>query len=765
MIRQHPFELDWKIRTHHATLVGCASLALLPSSAFAQEAEIEMEASAKGFSGNTIIVTATKRDQSIQDIPFSISALPADALQRAGTDSFDEYATAIPNLSFGYSGSGRQTARNFQIRGITGSDTSALYIGETQVPTSIDPRVIDIQRVEVLRGPQGSLFGARSMGGLVRLIPSTPDTSETQIKTHTSIGGVNEGGTDFAADATVNVAVNDRLAIRATGYYLREAGFIDRLIDPDLSLVRAGGPMTQSGDETLNENINDTQTYGGILSLRYEITPDVTITPWIMHQRTTSGGPNFVDDDVNNLTKIRQFDVDERGRDKWTLAAFELEADVGIGTIFSSTSYFDRETFDLEDSTTLWQGTLIGPSILFPVDESSVTTNVTEDRRITQEVRFASDLGGAFDFIIGGFYQDVKRAGIFPPESLVPAGFFLAGVDFGNGALNVGDSFFSLDQRTRQKEWGIFGEGYLKVTPELTLTLGGRYYRVETDITREDGGALYPVFFGIEPLSFQETQIDKGFNPRAAITWEPTPEFTLYANVAQGFRPGTANLGAEVCRNSGFPEAPNSVQSDSLWNYEIGMKNQLFNDRVSTSLSVFKIVWDDRRSTVQGNCGLGFGFADNVGQAQSEGFEFEINIDATDWLQLNGGVGYVDSRITDNGGVANITEGQRLFDVPRWTTAFAADVSKEVGDFEPYGRVDFRYVGPSTSPQRNLRPEYELVNARIGVRYQAYDISLFVTNLFDERANLSDPVELSDGFNFIAINRPRTFGVDLRTNF
>jgi len=213
----------------------------------------------------TVLVTATKRTESQRDVPLAVTVLSTRALEDSGAVSFVDYAGKVPNLSFGYAGAGRQTARLFQIRGIFGQDTSAMYIGDTPIPTSVDPRVIGVDRIEALRGPQGSLFGARSMGGLLRIIPATPDVSKFFGKAHVGYGSIKEGATDTTADATLNIPFSEQVALRVTGYSINQGGFIDRRVDPDASMLiqaTAGAATRVSGDEYLHKDVNKDRTDG-----------------------------------------------------------------------------------------------------------------------------------------------------------------------------------------------------------------------------------------------------------------------------------------------------------------------------------------------------------------------------------------------------------------------------------------------------------------------------------------------------------------------
>ena len=212
-----------------------------------------------------IIVTATKRQTAIQDVPISMAAFTAEDIVEMGAVEFADYATAVPNLSFGFSGEGRQTSRQFQVRGIFGASTSALYINDTPVPITMDPRVLDVERIEVLRGPQGSLFGSRSMGGLVRLVTKKPDPEQAGGSVHIRGGTVKGGGEDYLVDGSFNIPLAaGKAALRGSAYHVADAGFIDRLVDPDNSIVGGRDP---SGDEYTSKEINDDETTGLQLSL------------------------------------------------------------------------------------------------------------------------------------------------------------------------------------------------------------------------------------------------------------------------------------------------------------------------------------------------------------------------------------------------------------------------------------------------------------------------------------------------------------------
>lgn len=680
---------------------------------------------------------------------MSISVITAQDLTRTGANSFDRYATSVPNLSFGYVGEGRQTSRQFQIRGIFGRETSALYIDDTPVPTTMDPRVVDLERIEVLRGPQGSLFGARSMGGLVRLITRKPDPTDLSGYGHVSVGTIHEGAADAQLDGGINIPlIQDRLAIRSTAYYIRDGGFIDRLIDPDRK--------PNSGDEHLHKNINEDRTWGVQTALLWRLSDAISFTPSIMYQRLSSDGPPFVDGRENNLVKVRRFDVSESNHGHFLLASGTLNIDTGKGSITSSTSYFNRRTRDIEDSTAFHD--IRG----FLSTAPSLTTKYSNNHEFTEELRFASSFGHWIELIAGGFYQHRNNgSGFLPPTLFTPGSAFLSLIP----GLMPGDTVFAQIGKTRTKEFGAFGEIELKPLDGVTLTVGGRYYDLSLFQSTANGG-----FFVGAKNSFLPTvagrQSEHGVIPKATIRYEFAPDSSVYATVSQGFRPGGTNPNVAACAAKGAA-VPAGFSSDKLTNYEVGTKASFFGHAVTVNAAAFDIEWDNLQVNL--TCaGTGFGFIDNVGAARSRGAELEMFLRPFDGLQMNLGLGYTDAKITDAGGAKDIKVGDRLANVPTLNYSISADYERPLTDsLDGFARIDFRSVGKSRTFNAGPRPGYDTLDMTAGLKFGRFTYSVFARNLTDARGNLSVSLPLAAGQldNFIAITRPRTIGFDVRAEF
>lgn len=715
-----------------------------------------------------IEVTATKRTQPLQTVPVAVSVIDARSLQASGALGFDDYAARVPNLSFAYAGPGRQAARMFQLRGIFGADTSALYIGDTAIPTSVDPRVLDIERIEVQRGPQGSLFGSRAMGGVVQLIPMLPRVGESLGSGHLGLA-LGAGGSRVAvADATINRPLGEDSAWRLSAYALDEGGFIGRQVDPDAStLIRqAGRPGAPNGDEWLHRRVNRDRTAGLNLSLYAIHDGTLSVLPRLLVQRTRSGGPPYVENSVSNLIKPRQFDVEESGRDTWALWSLEVRADLGIGQLVSVSSYFQRRTLDVEDSTPFIASRIGGP-VLAAVSAPSITSSTSRDRRLTQEIRLVAPTDAALSYIAGVFFQRILSGTDMPAQSNFPAGSPVIGTQ----GIAVGDSFYELHATRQQSETGLFGELTWRLSPTLSLTAGGRWFDIQRQQTRRDGGVLFSKIARVVLDGYTGSHYETGFNPRLALSWQPSAERLIYASVSRGFRPGIVNDSKGACAALGKTGVPDAVDSDALWSHEVGTKQLLADGLVRLNAAVFDIDWRHRQTQVF-DCGLGFAARANVGAARSRGLELEVQAQFTQGMLGSLALGYTDARITDAGGALATSPGDRLPNSPRLNAALSLDASRRIDDgglvvdgYTAYARADLRYVGASVSAQKLTRPSYTLLDLRLGARRDTWDLSLTVRNLTDRRANLSDAPELSDALNLLAINRPRTVGVDLRVRY
>jgi outer membrane receptor protein involved in Fe transport len=261
-----------------------------------------------------VIVTATRRSESVQTVPESITVMGSDILVQRGVDKFIDYAMSVPNLSFGSTGEGSLANRSIALRGVAGAGlegggTTGFYIDETPADDSLDPRVVDLDRIEVLRGPQGTLYGARSMGGTVRLITKQPDFSAFSAEVHTDVSGTDHANTaNYDVDGVVNVPLNDQMAIRALGFYQSDAGVFEKAV----------GPLSAPPTQIIHGEGSDTAV-GAQIALRYRPADNLTITPRILFQQINQDGFPFADLAPGNFVQRRSFNLDEKAEDQWFL--------------------------------------------------------------------------------------------------------------------------------------------------------------------------------------------------------------------------------------------------------------------------------------------------------------------------------------------------------------------------------------------------------------------------------------------------------------
>lgn len=719
-------------RSFKIMMLGSALSCAVGSAASAQTAE--------PGTVEEIVVTARKRSETLQEAPLSITALSERQLQSAGVAGFQDYAVRVPNLSFAYASSAGPLAQTITLRGIYGAGTTGLYLDDIPLPASVDPEVIDLDRIEALRGPQGTLYGARSMGGTVRLITKAPDLSDFSAKGTVQGASVDHGGRDGRVDATVNIPVVEGvLALRAFAFAGYESGVFERLASADAPTAFAP-----------HDGIGSSRRFGGSLALRADLLDGhLTLTPRIVAQRSDQQGRPYADYRAGNFTQVRQFDIDETGGDDWTLYSLAAQYDAGFGQFTSTTSRFVRDYADTEDISEYVQLVLGGAP-------AQAVIRVRGDFEATsQEFRFASDFEGPFQITAGLFYQKTSERQVIPPTEVV--------------GLIANAYNQTISNEVTEK--AVFGEGTLALGPRLEVTLGARYFDNAVDYTNSQDGAF------TTPAVFAGTQNEKGVNPKLGLKYKVSDDVNLFASMAKGFRIGGVNgfsqtlCAADLAALGLTAAQASSYKSDSLWSYEAGVKSSWLERRLQVNATVFRIEWSDVRQNVPMSCG--FSIQANAGKARSQGVEFEAQFNPAAGLSLSLGVGYTDAQITDGGSLGFAGPGDRIQQVPKWNLSAALDYEAEIAGRPVFSHLDYAFVDRSVSALNDaahprVRPSYSLVNARAGVEVGPVRYSLFVKNLFDEAANYGDTPPLGaelPGRPRIAVSRPRTVGFELSARF
>jgi iron complex outermembrane receptor protein len=701
----------------------------------------------------TITVTARKRDESLATVPVSITVFTAEALQNYNIQSFTDYATKTPNVSFSYGGgpTGIADARTVAIRGITGQNlygtagATGFYIDDTPVPGSVDPRVLDIDNIEVLKGPQGTLFGESSLGGNVRLITKKPNLSKDEFSFTTQAGWTSGGGSADGGGSIIGnlVLVPDKLALRTVLFFNHDAGYLTRTFpDPTSPAVadpNLAAPRTRVGNQ------GAVSTFGGSLAALLRLTENFDATLRVMFQNTTDHGfpatfaplPAFTPD----YTLNRAFDVQPRASDVWALPSLDLKY-AGQGWSFvSSTSFFYRHTQDIEDSTYGTQQVLTNYYQVNGLpNQPYLWDGEHYHDQITEEMRVAFDPIHNLSGTVGAFFSQTHTKFYIPPTFAIG----LPAATIGNTVVGAwpNDEIWTQTNPGVQKDKSIFGELYYKFFDKFTLTAGARRYWLsqETDFTAD--GFMN---FGAT-LSDPQRNSQSGTDPKVGLSYQATEDTMVYASASKGFRAGGAQAYAPFCS---LPQLPvtdiTQLKSDTLWSYELGTKVQLPNPGLLFSAAAFHIDWKNIQQQIALPCGYYFDI--NGDAATINGGEVEIAGHLSKALQVRFGAGYEKTKITEPGALAivGVQSGTRILGTPAWTVSLGGVYTQPLtSSIDGFVSADYSYTGDSVALLNGgygaeaTRPAYSLANARLGINLNQSEVSLNVHNLTNAKPNLGD---------------------------
>jgi iron complex outermembrane recepter protein len=728
-------------------------------------AALRVSAASDASSGDStvleaVVVTAERRVESIQEVPLSVTALTGETLQKFDMQDFADYAHTIPNLSFGTgSDFGVTNGRTITIRGITGGryryglGTTSFYIDDTPVPLSLDPRVLDLERIEVLRGPQGTLFGSSAMGGTVRLITKQAESHELAGFVDVQGFDINHGGAGYDLSGTVNVPlISDELGMKASAYSSYKPGIFTRewgiVTTPGYSLPAGTTP----GKET---HVGDDIEYGGIVTLKYtpSALPGLVITPMVVYQSARSNGLPLADFNPDNLVQQRPLNVEESTLDEWSFKSLTAKYAADFGTFISSSTWFHRESLDNEDgteaTTTIFGQNYVTPPIP-PVYLAAPAPSFLDVTSYTQEVRFESSFSAPVQVIVGAYYNH---------------GTSHTGQDITNPYID-GQPGYIQEVPHASNEVAEFADLTYKPVEPLELSAGIRQSSLQYVEHKYWYGWINE---GVEDVTVRDSE--SSITPRYTIKYQINHDAMVYANAAKGFRSGGANAVPAYCGAEG-----GNFKSDSLWSYEVGSKNTLFDGRMNTRLAGYKIYWSNIQQSILLPCT--YLVTENAGAATSSGAEFEADIAPLHGLNLSFSAGYDNAKITAvPAGATGFVVGQELNGVPKLTASVLGEYMVPASFGQAFVRSQVSFTGRSVSysvvPVQEggrVRNAYSLMDLFVGGISGPYEISLFAKNLFDTRANLGDEQsETSELENpprpRWMIAQPRTVGVELKWRF
>ena len=715
----------------------------------------------KGSEIPDIVVTARKTTERLQDTPMSVAVITADTIEKTSATTLVDLGRETPGLTIVSAAPGQN---QIILRGLSGNNTVGFYLDDTPLsigignavqPTNfdMDPALFDLDRVEVLRGPQGSLYGASSFGGTVRYITNQPNLNEEHVTAKVTASGTHGGGFNEEVDGLINQPIiPGNLAVRAMVFDRNNSGYIDQYpTDPNNYLAVLPGPV--------DRNINTEQTFGGRIAIEAKPSDEFSAILAAYYQHMDLGAPFTFDSPPGSFSDpIQSRLVREPSTDQVQLYTLMLQADVQPVTFTSSASYMDRYVFNAEDDSK-------DLSFFFPQGAVYPSTLYAEagNHNFVEEMR-ASGGAGPVHGVVGLFYAHAVAYGTltWPTTPQYEAAFGSEPVYYNwNDFLDV------------QK--AAFGELNIDLLPGIQVSLGDRVYQQSQRYTVYINGIFNG---GVETPTSSHTSDARGTTPKYGLSYHVTQDILTYATVAKGYREGgplypLPSTCAQDLAALGLSTPPTAFKPDSIWNYELGAKTEWLEHRLTMNGAVYYIDW----TNIQQNITLptcGFGFVGNFGKASSKGGEFEMNYNPTRPLKLTLSFSYNEAKLTSTIPGAAGQAGQTLEYAPRWMGAASAEYTHAVdADTSAYLRGDFNFASRedtsynSQSIYYNIAG-YSLLNLRLGVKHLRWNGGLFVTNALDKRAETELP--LSNGIDLptqrrIAMNRPRTIGLDIRCDY
>ena len=774
------------VATVASALVCGPCLAAAPASALAGDSPTG--ASTVG----ELIVTATKRDSTVQKTPISVTAVTGRDLQSRGVTSAQDIVQSIPGIAVASAGPGQAV---YEIRGLSAdggeSPTIGFYLDETPVTppvgattgkSDIDPDLYDLSRVEVLRGPQGTLYGAGSMGGTVKLVTNPPDFRGFHGSAESIVSGTEGGSLNYAEKAMLNAPIiDDKLALRVVATYGHDSGWIDRIVVPNFPLESnptsalfgtTRGPVAGVPGSQVYKGVNDDTTTSLRASLLIKPTDRLSITPSIFYQKINQGGMNAYDSDPGTYAHYEPFNIPEPFSDGFTVYSLTGNYDFDAFSVTSATGYWTRRSTQVQDATELTQNAFqfpayttagggIGPAMAFEIDST---------HQFTQEIRLASRGDDPFKWLVGAYYSAYSYT--FNGGETAPGFLQLPGPPFPTDLVFHDYVPATLDQTA------VFANVSYTIAQKITLTAGARYFSYRSKSGGYNQGIVFTGSDATNPLSTNASA--SGVTPMFNLSYSPTRDLMVYASASKGFREGAGNFPVpttgpvgSVCLMDleafGRTSAPLSYNPDSVWTYEIGEKDRLFQGRVIVDGDLYYTKWSKVQQPVSLACGIGF--TDNGADAEVKGGELEVTAKLTESLSLIQNVGYAYGAFSTNFPESGIVKGQPLLDAPRWTVSTTLQYVRPVADnLKLIAGISNSFVSSSQDLTYGLNtiPARDITNARLGLDFGRWSAYLFADNLFNQRKPIEYLNLLSftgPPYNRIATNRPFTAGLDLSVDF
>src|ERR1700722_6823010 len=651
-----------------------------------------------------IIVTAEKRESTIETTAISLTAVSgADIMNRGFTD-LASLMQSVPGVSIRTSGPGMT---EFEMRGVASnggnSPTVGFYFDETPLTAPaatnegkivISPDLYDLNRVEVLRGPQGTLYGAGSMGGTIRVIPNAPNPDAFEASTEAKFADTDHGGFDHGENAMVNLPFwNGIAALRIVGSYSFDAGWIDRVVTAPGTFPLASnvvnGSLTTRGNvlaapiATEYHDVNDVEKTGVRISAVFKPIEGLTITPSYFYQKLRAGGLPYIDSVPGTDAHYQPFDIPENYRDEFHLSALSIKYHTDVFEISSASAYWTRHEPLIQDASESWSTGLALPSF-GPGNGGIGAAYADEDNQshqTTEELRISSVGDTRFKWLAGYFYSDFESGWdiVFPSQT-------------GEQVFGVSNSLFDYYSPFKILQQSVFGEVTYNITDPFAVTLGARRYHYDAPVGLVQYGALLG---SLNPAATSTSENAQGVTPKVSLSYQFDKNLLVYATAAKGFRPGggtgpvpttgppgvdcEAQLQQEYGAK-GFINGPISFNSDSVWSYELGEKWRSADGRFSVNASGYFESWTGVQQ-VNSLSTCGYVYTANVGDAHVKGGEVEAHAIVVRDLEVSGSVTFSQATLSsatllDSG----FNPDTAIQQVPRWSGSAQAAYHHDLTD-------------------------------------------------------------------------------------
>lgn len=760
------------IRAERAGLSAIIAMAVLGAAtpALAQSSSGALE---------EVVVTAEKVAEPLSRVPASIAVLTAAALEGQNVVDLQDIVNRVPGLSA--NAGGVPGYSQYSIRGISPGGgyetTTGMYIDDISVNMgnsgfggAFEPAFLDMDRVEVLRGPQGTLYGSGSFGGTIRFVTAQPDLSKQSADVAADLHGQYRGTPGESARAVVNLPlIQDALALRLAALYQHDGGFINHLSPTDYRR---------------DTNVQDIYAFRG--SILWHPSDGLTITPTLNYQQTRSGDTWFYDRSLGAYNTPR--DMDEPFDDRFVLGGVVTKAKLGIHELTLVSGYVDRRNSGVRDYTvydTGYVASLIAPyfdptGALGALDRiAAIPTGALQtdtDTQASQEIRLASHYDEIRLTTLFGieYIRETRRKPTIETASglnAVTEELFGLSADealsqSAGSPSDLGDVLYNQDTTRRFNRRAVYGEATWTATDKLKLTAGIRYSNISSRYYGWRDG-----FFNGGPSTFDQSFSEKQAAPKYKLAYQATEDVLIYASAAKGFRLGSPNqpfpssCDAEIAA-LGFTPPP-SYATDSIWNYEVGTKLRALDRRLQVNASAFYIRWSSIAEALNLPA-CGFNFNGNFGNAISRGADLEVHAALIEGLELGAAVAYTDARFSSDFLADGIEAGSRVpFSVPwtatanasySWGTPWGSTIVRADYQFTDVSRGDLNLGSPNFQ-----RPSYSTVGMSAGTGYHEWQYDVFVKNLTNSQPALQQDASL--GYYNVSTLRPRTIGLKFQRSF